>query len=304
MPFGRGFRRHGQIDGVIARARELAPADYRRWLILSELATVDFKVVFERASALLRSADPASMTLGAQIFDQLFIGMREGRRFVRQAEELLREICRPTQEPEVLVAALPPYAQVSQGAQSLLYELLDHPDGQVRRTAAQLVVNANAEFAEDRQVDALIALLHRDPEPDVREQAAEGLELIVTCYPYVPQEPRIADALASRLDDPIPGIRASALAGISSLDIDAVVKRLVTELAVPEPAWQFVDSFNRLPQIEFCSADLRAEARLALRRLQDQGWPEHADPARFPIAQERADMLTKAIAALSTSTRM
>ena len=289
---------------MIARAGALEAGDYRRWPVIGELATVDFKVVFERASGLIRTSDPAAMTLGAQILDHLFIGMREGRRFTRRAEELLREVCRPTQEPGVLAAALPPYAQVSQDAQSLLYELLEHPDAQVRRTAAQLIVGASAEFAEDRQVDALIGLLDRDPDEGVREQAAEGLELVLTCYPYVPQGPRIGDALASRLDDPVPGIRAAALAGISADDIDEVVKRLVSELAVADPGWQFVDAFNRHAHIEFCDADLRHEARTALRRLRDEGWAEHADPARFPSAQERADMLEKAIAAISVPARM
>ena len=75
------------------------------------------------------------------------------------------------------------------------------------------------------------------------------------------------------------------------------MKRLVNELGEAQAAWQFVDSFNRLPQLDDCAPELRADAHLALRRLQEQGWPELADPARFPIAQERADMLAKALAA-------
>ena len=297
MPFGLSLRRHAQIDRVIARARAVPSGDYRRWQVLGELATTDFKTCFDRAAALLRSSDPASMRLGAEILDQLFIGMREGRRLVRQATELLREVCVPTQHPEVLAAALHPYAQVCQDPQPLLHELLDHPDAQVRRTAAQLIATVDAEFADDRQVDALLALLDQDPDPEVREQAAEGLELVLTCYAYVPQGPRIIEALTGHLDDPIPGIRASALAGIGDLDSDTAVKRLLAELAAAEPAWQFVDSFNRLPQIEFCGADLRAEAHSALRRLRHEDWPEQADPARFPVAHERADMLTRAITA-------
>ena len=297
MPLGRNLRRQARVEDVITRAQALPPGDYRRWQIIGELATADFKSTFDRASALIGAPDPASMTLGAEIFDQLFIGMREGERYARQAREILRTLCRPTQHPEVLSTALHPYAQLCPDAQPLLYELLDHPDAQVRRTAAQLIAAAGAEFAEDRQVDSLLALLDRDPDPGVREQAAEGLELILTCYSYVPQGPRISDALTSHLDDPIPGIRASALAGISTLEIDTAVKRLVDELGAAQTAWQFVDSFNRLPQLDDCTPELRADAHLALRRLQEQGWPELDDPARFPIAHERADMLTKAIAA-------
>jgi hypothetical protein len=299
MPFGRNIRRHAQVENVITRALAFPPGDYRRWQAIGELATADFKSTFERASALISTADPASMTLGAEIFDHLFIGMREGQRYARQAADILRALCRPTQHPDVLSAALHPYAQLCPDAQPLLYELLDHPDAQVRRSAAQLIAAADTEFAADRQVDSLLALLDRDPDPSVREEAAVGLEVILTCYSYVPQGPRISDALTSHLDDPIPGIRASSLAGLSTLEVDTAVKRLINELGAAQPAWQFVDSFNRLPQLEDCTPDLRASAHLALRRLQVQAWPDLADPTRFPVAQERADMLTKAIAATS-----
>ena len=295
MLFALGLRRHTSIENVITRARAYPAGDYRRWQILGELATADFKKTFDKAAALIRASDPASMTLGAEILDQLFIGMREGRRLAGQAEELLRGLCQPTQHPEVLCAALHPYAQLSADAQPLLYELLENPDERVRTTAAQLIAAGGAEFADDRQVDSLIALLDQDPDPGVREQAAEGLELILTCYGYVPQRPRITEALTSHLDDPTPGIRASALVGTSASELDAAVKRLVTELAVEPVAWQFVDSFNRLPPFDYCDADLLAEAHRALLRLEEQGWPEDGDPTRFPVAHERAEMLAKAI---------
>lgn len=303
MPFGRGLGRYAQIDDVILRARALPPGDHRRWQVIAELATAEFKPAFERAAALLRTSDPASMTLGAEIFDELFIGMREGRRFVAEAEQILREVCRPTQHPEVLAAALYPYAQVSRDAQPLLLEFLDHPDGRVRRAAAQLVASEGGEFADDRQVDMLIALLDRDPDAAVREQAADGLELILSCYMYVAQRPRIVDALTSRLDDPNPVIRASALVGVGVLDIDAVVRRLVAELAATRPAWQFVDAFNRLAQIDDCAAELRADAYRALSRLKERGWPQDADPARFPNASERSDLLERALEVTSAERR-
>jgi HEAT repeat protein len=301
MPFRRSPRRYEQVDSVIDRAGAFASGDYRRWQIIGELATADAATAFERASELLRGSDPASMTLGAEILDQLFIGMREGRRFAPQAAELLRTVCKPTQAPEVLAAALHPYAQLAQGAPPLLYTLLDHPDAGVRRSAAQLIAAADTEFADDRQVDSLIDLLARDPDPGVREQAAEGLDLIATCYAYVPQAQRIADALAEHLDDPVPGIRASSLAATAALDVEGAVKRLVGELAAPEVAWQFVDAFNRIPLLllEECPEALRADAHLALCRLRTQDWPDQADPARFPVQQERAEMLTKAIGATS-----
>jgi HEAT repeats len=303
MPFGRGRGRYAQIDDVILRARAFPSGDYRRWQVIAELATAEFTAAFERAAALLRTSDPASMTLGAEIFDELFIGMREGRRLVREAEQILLEVCRPRQHPEVLAAALNPYAQVSPDPQPLLLEFLDHPDARVRRAAAQLVASGGGEFADDRQVDTLIALLDRDPDPGVREQAADGLELILTCYPYVAQRPQITAALTGRLDDPNPVIRASALVGAGVLDIDAAVRRLVAELAAARPAWQFVDAFNRLAQIEDCGAELRADAHRELLRLKQQGWPQDADPARFPNASERSDLLEKALDATSAGRR-
>jgi hypothetical protein len=298
LPFVRGPRgRKAQLESVIARAQALPPGDYRRTQIISELATVDFKASYERAAALIRTADPGSMTLGAEIFDQLFVGMREGRRLVRQAEELLRELCRTTQDPEVLSAALHPYAQLSSNARPLLYELLEHPDGRVRSTAVQLIATSGGEFADDRQVDALIELLEGDPDSAVRERAAEGLEFVLACYAYVPQRPRITGILSGLVDDPTPAIRASALACVGALDIDTAVKSLLDELFAAKVAWQFVDWFNRVAQVEESSADLRAEAHAALRRLKQLAWAEDVDPARFPAAHERAEMLAKAISA-------
>lgn len=292
MPFGRGRGRYAQIDDVISRARTLPPGDNRRWQVISEVATAEFKPAFERAAGLLREPDAESVTLGAELFDELFIGMREGRRFVGEAERLLREVCRPDQRPEVLAAALHPYAEVSADARSLVREFLSHPDPRVRRTATQLVAAEGGEFADDRQVDPLIALLDGDPDPGVREQAADGLELILSCYPYVAQRPRITEALTARLDDPLPGVRASAL---GALDVDAAVRRLVAELDAARPAWQFVAAFTRLGQVGECDAELRAEVYQALSRLRDEGWAEDADPARFPSAGERSDLLERAL---------
>ena len=313
MRFGRLARGQTLVESVVARAQAFPPRDYRRWQILGELATTDFKAAFDRACALIRTTEPAAMVLGAEMCDQLFIGLREGRRFTHQAAELLRPLCGPTQDPEVLAAALPPYLQVCPEAQPLLYELLDHPDAQVRRTVAQLVAAAGAEFAEDRQVDSLIALLDRDTDQGVREQAAESLELILACYPYVSQSLRIVAALAERQEDPSPRIRAASLAGMSATDVGTTLKRLVAELAaVPQPVWQFVDCFNRLPPFNDGAGDrdrdrdrdsdggdaagLCGQAHVALRRLQAEGWPQQADPSRFPVASERADMLARALA--------
>lgn len=303
MPLWRGLRPHTRHDSVIARARAYPSGDYRRWQTLGELATADFKTSFERAAALLRtSSDPASMTLGAEIFDQLFIGKREGPRLAREATELLREVCRrPDQHPEVLSAALHPYAELSRDAQALLYELLDHADAPVRRTSAQLIATSgDNEFADDRQVEALIALLDRDPDPEVREEAAEGLELVLACYAYVRQAPGITATLKAHLNDPLPRVRVAALRGTGALEIDATVKQLVSELSAVEIVWQLVDSFNHLALLGTCDVGLRTEAHLILQRLEDQGWPESsADPARYPVAHERAEMLAGAIRATS-----
>lgn len=301
MPLWRGLHRYAQHDAVIARARAYPAGDYRRWQALSELATADFKTTFEHAAALLRTSDPESMTLGAEIFDQLFIGKREGTRLVREATELLREVCRPGQHPEVLCAALHPYVELCPDAETLLYELLDHDDGRVRRTCVQLIATASDnEFADDRQVEALIALLDRDPDPGVREEAAEGLELILACYAYVRQSPDITAALKARLDDPLPRIRVAALRGTGALDIDATVKQLIGELSATQVVWQLVDSFNHLALLGTCSLDLRTEAHLLLQGLEDQGWPESgADPARYPVAHESSEILARAIRATS-----
>jgi HEAT repeat protein len=300
MLFRRAPRRYALVDSVIARARTFPSGDHRRWQIIGELATADVGSAVERASELIRSEDPAAMTLGAELFDQLFIGMREGRRFAPRAEELLRAVCVPTQDPEVLAAALHPYAELSAHAPALLYDLLAHPDERVRRSAAQLVgAIDDTEIVQDRQVDALIDLLERDPDPGVREEAAQGLDLIVTCRAYVPQAQRIEEALSRRLNDPIPGVRASALVATSGHDLEGAVKRLVTELAAADVRWQFVDAFNRLPRhlLDDAPAELRADAHQALRRLLVRGWPDNAHPGRFPVAQERSEMLDNAITA-------
>ena len=66
-------------------------------------------------------------------------------------------------------------------------------------------------------------------------------------------------------------------------------------LAAARPAWQFVDAFNRLAQVDDCAAELRADAYRALSRLNERGWPQDADPARFPNASERSDLLERAL---------
>jgi hypothetical protein len=60
-----------------------------------------------------------------------------------------------------------------------------------------------------------------------------------------------------------------------------------------------VDAFNRLPPPEDWFDDLRATAYTALRRLRELGWPDREDPARCPLAHERAEMLDKAITAMA-----
>ena len=297
MRFVRRAHGHTLVESVVARAQEFPSRDYRRWQIIAELATADFKAAFEGASALIRTGDAAAMVLGAEMCDQLFVGLREGRRFAHQAAQLLRPLCRPAQDPEVLSAALPPYVQLAPDAQPLLFELFEHPNGHVRRTAAQVVVAAGAEFAEDRQVDSLIALLDEDPDQGVREQAAESLELILTCYPYVSQSLRIVEALARCQDDPVPGIRAAALtAGIGAAEIDETLKRLTVELTAAEPAWQFVDGVHRLPPLDDGrTAEMRAQLHAALLRLRVDGWPQQTEPSRFPGAAERTDMLARAL---------
>ena len=81
------------------------------------------------------------------------------------------------------------------------------------------------------------------------------------------------------------------------------MKQLVGELNATQLAWQLVDSFNHLALLSTCADDLRTEAHLMLQGLEEQGWPENsADPARYPVAHERAEMLAGAIRATSLPT--
>ncbi|MBF9066417.1 HEAT repeat domain-containing protein [Streptacidiphilus fuscans] len=291
-----GRRKRVKAAETVVRARTYPSGDYRRWKILSELEDVDAEIAFSEALALAGAEDPESMTLAAEILDGVFTRGHTRPELVRQGEELLSAMCRLDQNPEVLAAALHPYAMVSSVQTPFLLELLSHPDARVRRSATQLIAVSQEGSADDDLVALLIRLLAADPDSTVRQEAARGLELIFDCDDA--WKPRIADAFAGHQGDPVPGIRLSAIRTITAADPGRTLEMLTDELFGWEVDWQFVSACEGGHRWIAVPRDIRVKAHQALLRLRKQGWAKRETPSQYPLADERAEILANAIAAV------
>ncbi|MFI9271157.1 HEAT repeat domain-containing protein [Kitasatospora sp. NPDC052896] len=290
-------RRHVDVAELLLRARAHPAGDHRRRRVLDEAGGATAGEVFDEGAALLRSGDPESVALGAELLEVLVTGHDKGRRFVPVLARLLDGICGPAQHPVVLVAALPLYLAVRDDCAPVLLELLDHPDGGVRRAAAAVVAVRPDVPCDRRTVSLLVRLLDDDPEPTVRTEAAAALARLHQLDER--HRPGIEEVLAEYEDDPLPGVRVAALKVLAATAPGQALAALAAELAVADPDWRFVAACADASRWTD-PGDLHRE----LLRLQERGWAEHdVSPARFPPADERAALLTAALTALSEKRR-
>ena len=289
---------HGTAADVITRAKTLPSGDYRRWRVLAELNDVNIKTVFDTAAELIESGDRDSMVLGAEILDGVFTARyREGKRFAREGVQLLGPLCAPDQDPILLATALHPYSAISPITDSLLFDLLKHPDARVRTSACQLIAIEQERAGDNRIAEALIEALEQDSNHDVRSQAAAGL-LLVYCNDERCKA-QIASALAGFSNDPLPAVRVVAIQATSGDDAERILARLTAELHNPQADWRFVQACHGRGFWEAASHDTRADARQALTRLDEQNWAERETPGQYPLADERAEILAEAIEAVA-----
>jgi HEAT repeat protein len=287
--FGSRERQRTRVADVVQRAHGYAADDYGRWEVLEELDVLGHKVVFSEAMRLCRSASPEEITLGAQMLDGL-LTRDLGNRQKAEAGLLLIDICRPTQDPAVLAAALHPYAMIW-GFAELYVDLTDHADPCVRRSAAQLLGSAEEEDDRARAMNVLIALLDGDPDDRVRAEAADALAYGLECDDE--QQQTVRAAFTPYLDSPTPEIRAAALFHLASVGDRRGFTELCTGLASPSAPWSMVQAGGLLAISDELPADLRADFHQRLADLRHNGWAEHDTPGVFPRSHHRAAFLRK-----------
>lgn len=298
MPGSRRNAGRAAAAEVVARARTIDAEDYNRRRVLAELRDIDIRTVFETAAGLIESGQRDSQVLGAQILDGVFTTrLLKARQFAPDGEMLLDDLCTPDQDPLVLSAALPPYLAIGAVTAELLLELLGHADARVRASACQLIAVELDTDPDDRIIEALFELLGKDPSEQVRGEAAGGLLLAYGIDERYQQQ--IADGLARYVDDPLPAVRVAAIQTTMSNDAERMLQRLIAELRDPQADWRFVQACLDRGFWEPASSETRAAAEQALLRLRDQDWPAHETPRRYPLADERADILAEAIKAVA-----
>jgi hypothetical protein len=273
----------------------------RRWEELDGLLYLDHEEVVDQALTLCASDHADDRLLGAEMLDVM---MGRGAD-VSKAEAVLRQVCQPDQDPEVLAAALGPYAMTVGASLELYFELLGHPDARVRKAAAQMLgyEDDDPETAE-RTIEALVGLLHEDPAPRVRTEAAEKLVSLFRSYdePYTAHYEAVSDALSMRLDDEVPAIRCAAIETLISSTTPAqlirLLTRLKTELAASDVDSSFVGLSSTVRQRCKVPEDIRGDLYDAVVVLRDTGWSERAEPGEYPRPTDRDVMLTDALKSL------
>ncbi|HEX2313649.1 MAG TPA: HEAT repeat domain-containing protein, partial [Thermomonospora sp.] len=186
-----------------------------------------------------------------------------------EAVRVLAGLCRPDQDVEVLVAALPLFGVYVPGPEAAqrLAAMTGHPVAEVRAAA----VSGMEYFADEGSfpaaggdfVERLARLLGGDPDAKVRLAAAEAFGMVET---WVATDrgwlPTVVEALSRALDaDPDPDVRAEAAENLAQM------------IALDDRQWAMVaDTLRR----HLDDADVRVAA-WALARVATLGDPEALD---------------------------
>ncbi len=102
---------------------------------------------------------------------------------------------------------------------------LEDEDGFVRATAAKLL----GDLEDPAAVPALVDHLGRDPDPVVRQRAAEALTVLAG--------PQAEESLVRALQDPLARVRLAATRGVSDLAPGRALDALV-QLLLEDPEWE------------------------------------------------------------------
>jgi HEAT repeat protein len=110
-------------------------------------------------------------------------------------------------------------------AGALILAGVEDEDAFVRRIAAKLL----GDLGNPDNVPILVHLLLQDPDPSVRQSAAESLEALGG------QE--AVEGLVAGLKDPMKGVRLAAARGIRTVDPSAAIAEMA-RLALEDPVWE------------------------------------------------------------------
>ncbi|MGH3631936.1 MAG: HEAT repeat domain-containing protein, partial [Sciscionella sp.] len=284
---GAGRQRRAEVREIVARARALAPEDYGRTSILSELHGIKPRAVLAAGVELVRSGDPTSMTLAADLLFGLYPRIFTSPLSMSTYRKLVEELCDTGNEPQVLATALRCFAWVKPADPRVLLGLLGHGDARVRESAVLAVAVRYQVPADENVQSTLIKMLEWDPDPGVRIIASAALFDVYRENPG--RHPRIAETIIALREDPEPEIRVRAILVQAAGDTDYALTQLFNELKGLQPPWQIVGACSDLDDWPEASEPVRAKLRSRLIRLQEQGWAQRYEPGRYPDQADRAE---------------
>lgn len=302
-------RQRELVDGALEQARRYPHTHIQRWSSLEPLGGVSSEVVTGVAVQLIRSGVEAEVVLGAQVLDRITFGRGATLRPEGELVQLLDQWCRPDGDPDVIGAALGVWLEGDPpDAQTRLEQLLTHPSPTVRARAGFLYAAHDTPPAPRRLI-RLAELLDQDGNPQVREQVADGLLLILRDaqsgdpWDKVDPDPQLAADVAACLrrhrQDPSPAVRAIVFTALSRYDADPDLDWLLRELADPDVRPGFVSAVTPSLAQGQALAGKRADIEAALDRLDESGWAERVTDGDYPGPVERLQALDEAIDAVT-----
>lgn len=126
----------------------------------------------------------------------------------------------------------------------------------------------------------------------------DPLLLATALHPYSAIS-TIADALARYRGDSLPAVRAAAIQATSGDDAERILALLTVELRNPEADRRFVDACEGRGFRETASDGTRSDAGQALTRLRERNWAARETLGRYPLADQREQLLAAAIEAVT-----
>ena len=183
-----------ELFDVVAREE-----DDVRWAAIQELRAISTPGVFERASALCNSSNPAERITGAEILGELDT-------FADRACDILCAMLGDG-DATVVEAAVHALAQrQDERAIDALTPAATHEAPNVRWAVA----TALGDLIADERAEKVLLALMRDPDPSVRDRATFAVGSLSDH-----DSPRIRAALAERLRDDDPAVAGEAALGLA-----------------------------------------------------------------------------------------
>jgi len=253
--------------------------------------------------ALCESNEEDLIGLGVEVITHL-LSLDDGIR--RDAVRgTLDDLASRDQEPSTLSEILDCYSllhaelPLPSPPTALFLDCIRHPAPQVRTSAALGLSHlAPGTPEETSAVDVLVRLLHEDVDNEVRRCAAAALNR--SEYSQQDNVKATSTALARHADSADPVIRALCLANRLHHRAPDVPSRLLAELELPTPHWEFI-AVVALAAVQARTPDYRIPRRIRtdltkrLRHLQQTGWADTDTDPIYPDAEDRSELLADAL---------